>query len=264
LIRPGAIGDCILALPALAHLKSAYTEVWIPSPLVPLVTFADQAHALAATGIDLVGVGDVAMPPTLQRRLESFDGIISWYGTQRPEFRTALEAVGPRCVFHNALPDTSTHAIDFFARQVGAPDGLCPHFPFASGAKRDTVIIHPFSGSRNKNWPLERFCALAGELRCHVEWIAGPEEDFPGALHFENLRDLAQHIAGARLYVGNDSGITHLAAALGVPTLALFGPTDPQVWSPRGKQVAVLREQPIENLAVPAVLAASRQLLANS
>jgi ADP-heptose:LPS heptosyltransferase len=48
---------------------------------------------------------------------------------------------------------------------------------------------------------------------------------------------------GCRLYIGNDSGITHMAAALDIPTLAIFGPTDPVLWSPRGKNVVVVRKE---------------------
>jgi len=57
----------------------------------------------------------------------------------------------------------------------------------------------------------------------------------------DDLYELAQWLAGARLYIGNDSGVTHLAAAVGIPVLALFGPTDPAVWAPRGANVRVAR-----------------------
>jgi ADP-heptose:LPS heptosyltransferase len=53
---------------------------------------------------------------------------------------------------------------------------------------------------------------------------------------------LAAILSQCHLFIGNDSGITHLAAALGVPTIALFGPTDPYVWGPRGKKVFIARE----------------------
>ncbi|MGA8030492.1 MAG: hypothetical protein WB992_25395, partial [Bryobacteraceae bacterium] len=112
LIRPGAIGDCILSLPALEHLATDYTEVWISSPVVPLIQFADQVRALALTGIDLVGVGDLEMPALLKTKLQSFDSIFSWYGANRPEFREALLTTGAACEFHAALPpaDYKGHA----------------------------------------------------------------------------------------------------------------------------------------------------------
>lgn len=63
----------------------------------------------------------------------------------------------------------------------------------------------------------------------------------PGAVRIDDLYLLACWLARARLYIGNDSGITHLAAAVGTPVLALFGPTDPAVWAPRGPHVRVVR-----------------------
>ena len=88
-------------------------------------------------------------------------------------------------------------------------------------------MIHPFSGSSRKNWPLERFRELSQRLAWPVQWSAGPQEQLDGAVRFENLYELACWLATARVYIGNDSGITHLAAAAGVPVVAIFGPTDP-------------------------------------
>lgn len=248
-IRPGAIGDCILWLPALDYLAGDYNEVWIPSPVVPLVQRAHRVCSLAATGIDIFGVADRRPHESFVSKLRNFDSIVSWYGANRPEFRDALESVGVPCQFHAALPPAgySEHATDFFARQVGAPDGLIPRIRIDAFVSRETVVIHPFSGSARKNWPLPLYQELARNLLCVVEWTAGPEEELPGAKRFENLGDLAVWLKGARLYIGNDSGITHLAAAIGIPTLALFGPSSPETWAPRGENVIVLREASIES-----------------
>src|SRR5690348_2342755 len=81
LIRPGAIGDCILSLPALEYLTADYTEVWISSPLVPLIQFADAVRPLSSTGLDLLGVGDLPMAAGLMEKLRTFDSVVSWYGT---------------------------------------------------------------------------------------------------------------------------------------------------------------------------------------
>ncbi|PYT14112.1 MAG: hypothetical protein DMG59_18225, partial [Acidobacteria bacterium] len=56
LIRPGAIGDCILSLPALEAARAGYTEVWAPRPVLSLIRFADRTRAIADTGLDLIGV----------------------------------------------------------------------------------------------------------------------------------------------------------------------------------------------------------------
>jgi heptosyltransferase-3 len=100
-------------------------------------------------------------------------------------------------------------------------------------------VIHPFSGGAKKNWPLSNFRQVAAQLG-DVRWLAGPEETLDGATRFDSLLDVAHLIAGAKRYIGNDSGITHLAAAVGAHVIAIFGPTDPRVWAPRGANVHVL------------------------
>jgi ADP-heptose:LPS heptosyltransferase len=250
LIRPGAIGDFIVSLPALECLRVEYTEVWTRAELVPLVRFGDRARAIPATGLDLLGVVE---PPSeaLVAELRGFDEIVSWYGANRAEFRALSAQLGLPMRFLSALPPegTGVHATDFYlaqARTLGPceSDGV-PRIACV-GQPRGTAVIHPFSGSPRKNWPLENFRALADELGRHmpVEWCAGPEEDLPGARRFDDLYELACWLSGAALYIGNDSGITHLAAAVGTPVLALFGPTDPDVWAPRGGHVRVGRWRP--------------------
>ncbi|MFL6354774.1 MAG: glycosyltransferase family 9 protein [Bryobacteraceae bacterium] len=263
LIRPGAIGDCILSLRALEHLAADFTEVWVPRPVVPLVQFADAVHPLASTGIDLVGVGDLTMPQQLKSKLQCFDSIISWYGTNRPEFRERLLNLGVECQFYPALPprDTSAHASDFFARQVGAPEGLVPRVGVKPCTSRRVIVIHPFSGGRSKNWPLDSYREVAARLPFPVEWTAGPEEELPEAVRFTNLAELGSWIGGAALYIGNDSGITHLAAAVGVTTLALFGGSSRLNWAPRAANVTVLHSPSLEQLDVETVLSAVNRLL---
>ncbi|MGA7414689.1 MAG: glycosyltransferase family 9 protein [Bryobacteraceae bacterium] len=263
LIRPGAIGDCILALPAMEFLQVEYTEVWVPTAVAPLLRFTDHVRAIAATGLDLLGIGDHPPPESLLATLESFDSIVSWYGENRPEFREAAEAVNPNWTFLKALPPDGygLHAADFFAQQVGAPAGLSPSIPVRQFVQHGAVVIHPFSGSRKKNWPLERFQELATRLDEPVKWLAGPEDVLPGADRFEDLGALAGWLAGARVYIGNDSGITHLAAAAGTPTVALFGPTEPDVWGPRGVRVRCVRQEPIAELPMERVVEAFRDVL---
>jgi ADP-heptose:LPS heptosyltransferase len=172
-------------------------------------------------------------------------------------------ALNPNWTFLKALPPNGLvmHAADFFASQVGAPAGLSPTIPVEQVLRHGAAVIHPFSGSRKKNWPLERFQELAARLDGPVKWMAGPEEVLPGADRFDNLGELAEWLAGARVYIGNDSGITHLAGAVGTPTVALFGSTDPEVWGPRGGRIHCVREEAIAELAVERVLAAVQDVL---
>ncbi len=122
-------------------------------------------------------------------------------------------------------------------------------------AGRRPVAIHPGSGGRRKCWPPERFARLAELLERPILLIEGPADE-------QACREVADRLplrvplaraAGLDLgrvaallthcgcYVGNDSGVSHLAAALGAPTVAVFGPTDPCVWAPRGPRVQVVR-----------------------
>ena len=70
------------------------------------------------------------------------------------------------------------------------------------------------------------------------------------------LPDVAGVLAACRAYVGNDSGVTHLAAALGLPVVAIFGPSDPEKWAPRGDRVRILRDPCLDHITTDAVLAA--------
>lgn len=237
LIRPGAIGDCILSLPVLEAACAEYTEVWAPRAVLPLIRFAGRTRAIADTGLDLIGVLDDARVP----ELESFDSIYSWYGANRPEFREAVRH----------LPFTFFPALPVSAGGVPRID-----FPPAQQAEReDFAVIHPFSGSTRKNWPLECYRDLASRLRLPVQWCCGPEEHLDNAVRIGNLYELGCWISTACVYIGNDSGITHLAAAVGARVVAIFVSSDPGIWSPRGAQVELL-----QNPSVEEALAAIRRL----
>jgi len=134
-------------------------------------------------------------------------------------------------------------------RQILDEAGLTPD--------RKLAAIHPGSGSLKKCWHLDNFLAVAAELSAagfDIVFLLGPAEleRFPKsalrriawtAVTFSNL-SLAQVLAilsCAEIYLGNDSGITHLAGALGVKTFAIFGPTDPAVYSPLGPSVTTIK-----------------------
>jgi len=252
LIRPGAIGDVILSLPALEGARTDYTEVWAARAVLPLIRFADRTRAIADTGLDLMGVVEGARLAAIEAALQTFDSIYSWYGANRPEFREAVRHLP--FTFFPALPPP----VD------GIPRIAVPEIPV-----QDFIAIHPFASSIRKRWPMERFRAveasLVASLGIPVQWTAGPEESLPkellkDAVRFDDLYDLACWLAGARAYIGNDSGIAHLAAAVGTPVVAIFLSTDPRVWSPRGSRVAVL-ENPSVDEGVEEVVAAARRIM---
>ena len=135
-------------------------------------------------------------------------------------------------------------------------------------AERPYLLIHPGSGSREKCWPLDRFVEVARAAGPSAAFVLGPaeldrwdrravaslSEEFT-TLTAPPLEVLAGALGGARAYVGNDSGPTHLAAAIGTPTVALFGPTDPAQFRPRGRHVSVIAKRTLGDIPVPAVLA---------
>ncbi len=130
---------------------------------------------------------------------------------------------------------------------------------------RPIVAIHPGSGGEHKCWPLDNFLKLAVRLRTdlfEVVFLWGPaERERWGAdavrlveavapvLVEASLADLASVLSCCTGYVGNDSGIGHLAGALGIPTISIFGPTNPRQWRPLGPKVSVC--EPPTNVKIP-------------
>jgi heptosyltransferase III len=252
-IRPGAIGDTIVSLPALEYLcrgqSGVEAEIWAPARNLPLLKHIAPARALTEVQLDLL---EIDPPAALIERLKSFDEVVSWYGAAREEFRAALEATGVRVRLLTAIPPQGAgcQAVDFYLQQVGVEtEGRAesvPRIPArrGGGAEQGYIAIHPFSGSPRKNWPVELFQRVAQELQAEtglgVEWCAGDEEVLNEAHRFETLEQVAEWLSGAALYLGNDSGISHLAAACGKRTVAIFQASDPRVWAPRGNGVRVL------------------------
>ena len=234
-------------------LKAEYTEVWAASQNLPLARFAHRTRSIASTGLDML---EFSPSEKLLSELRSFDSIVSWYGASRPEFRAAVHNLPVD--FHSAIPpaDCAIYAADYFASQVGCPLPAIPRIdcPRSDGG---FAVIHPFSGSPKKCWPLDRYQELARRLAMPVRWCAGPEERLADAVRIDDLYELACWLATARLYVGNDSGITHLAAAVGTPVIALFGPTDPRLWAPRGADVRVIDKPVMTAITVGEVLAST-------
>jgi heptosyltransferase-3 len=119
-------------------------------------------------------------------------------------------------------------------------------------AEQPFITIHSGSGSPKKNWPFERFLDVADTFRQQgfaIAWLKGPAEEgwsFPAGdimVQKQSLPVIAGLVSRSRLYIGNDCGVTHLAAAVNCPTVALFGPSDPAVWVPRGESVRVIRKK---------------------
>jgi heptosyltransferase-2 len=122
------------------------------------------------------------------------------------------------------------------------------------------LAVHPGSGSLKKVWPPEKFARVCLEAskyyQARILLISGPADkenvqkvlELSEGIHpilVENkpLWLLAAILEHCRIYLGNDSGVTHLAAAVGIPVIALFGPSNPKIWRPLGKKVKILQAE---------------------
>ena len=287
-IIPGAIGDFVLTLPAVAWLRSRlrpdWLELWVSRVNLPLARslgYADAALALQDTGIE-------SYPPAqgCLRRMQTFDRILSWWGSGNPEFVDRVRAIHPRVDFLRALPrEADLHMVEFRRTQLNRIFGSAPGFRdtpqihwtededrfagefWAARPGNPRVAVHPGASGARKRWPAHQFARLGRSLSRDPnprllllegpldsdavnEVRAGLAEDSSRwePVRIENLARLAAILSRCQLYIGNDSGITHLAAALGVRTIALFLETDPRVWAPRGPRVQLLRRPSLEQV----------------
>ena len=135
---------------------------------------------------------------------------------------------------------------------IDIPDNLSDCFPKRS-IKGKYAIIHPGSGSAAKNYSPQFYLALADELQRFgykkVNFILGPAEKEIMAGNFsgewieqpKNLEELADLLKNASLYIGNDSGVSHLSGVIGIPTITFYKSTDPEVWGTVGRRVAHIK-----------------------
>jgi ADP-heptose:LPS heptosyltransferase len=147
--------------------------------------------------------------------------------------------------------------------------------PEANGveeAHRATVVIHPFASAIGKAWPAERFVELARWMRERWNWepviLGGAADEFAPFGEFRCLRGaplnaVKAELAGARLFVGNDSGPAHMAAAYGLPVVVLYGSSDPVVWAPwRTRAESIVEPGGLARVDVERVQAAVERLVA--
>lgn len=301
-LRGGAIGDFIFTLPVLQALRRQWPEAYIELIGYPHIARLAVAAGLTdrLRGLDTAGMARFfGLHPQIddetRRHLASFDFVISFLHDPDGIVRDNLLANGVRRLLYRSPIGPAGHIVDHLVQpleslaiyEAGAAPTLTlkPELVDAGRARLDAlgvqgrpVAIHCGSGSARKNWPLDRFARVAEVLAAtHPLVFVLGEADHPiadaihslarttGGARLEGLDlvELAGALANCAAFLGNDSGITHIAAALGLPTVALFGPTDPAVWGPRGRRVRILRSTSdrMENLDLDSVLAAMRELL---
>jgi heptosyltransferase-3 len=300
-LRGGAIGDFILTVPVLTALRRRWPHACLTLVAQPRLCRLAAACGLAdaTVSLDSAAVSQLQVPgsggrPELEP-MRGHDLAVCLLRDPDGVVRANLAAAGcERVLYRDPVPVTG-HAADYLAG-VLAPLGIAPSppcvpelrlrddgdgapSPLPGRLRRPVILLHPGSGSPRKNWPAERFAELAARLAAEEAvtpvFITG-EADAVAAEQLArlvpdiarlpacDLPQLAGALAAADAFVGNDAGITHIAAALGVPTAALFGPTDPAVWAPRGPRVQILSAgdfpSHLSALSVDTVLTAVRAL----
>jgi len=289
-IRGGAIGDFILTLPALKLLRDAFPaahlEVLGYKHIVALAEMSGYVNAIRSieyARLSSFFSRDGELAPELVDYFGAFRQVVSYLFDPDEIFANNLRRAGVRNLIVGSPKITDQeHA----ARQLARPlERLALYLDNpaaiispneARQLDRSLIALHPGSGSETKNWPLERWAAVAKSLlsvdTSRRLLLIGGEADaarmaqLSEALPNERVQfaqnlslvELAGRLQNCALFLGHDSGISHLAAAVGTPCLLLFGSTDPAIWAPANRNVRVLRAPAgaLRRLAVETVLAA--------
>lgn len=278
-LRGGSVGDFILTLPALAALRRQWPDAYIELTGYPHIAelavaggLVDKVVSLESANIARYFAFDAVIEESQACYIKSFDLIISYLYDPGGTVKENMLKAGARQVIYGSPMIAAGHAIDILMKPLETlaiyPEGTEFSRLTLVGMHREkgvvrrkrvgekVVAIHPGSGSSKKNWPLVSFIQLAERLRaesgCTPVFTLG-EADGEIAVELDRIRcdipivsslpliELAEFLSACVGYVGNDSGITHLAASLGLPVVAVFGPTDPEIWAPRGPNIKVIQ-----------------------
>ena len=269
IVRACAIGDFVFNLPALQALHHA-RQAWGPAQFT-LVGYPATLE-VARDFVPVEAIYSIESDPWSRLFYEpipglSFDSTIVWM--KDPVVAENLRSSGLPGVLRADPFPVYGHAATHLLRTLQLPD---PPLPDLWQAVTEDIIVHASSGSTNKNWPHfdELISALGGaslslwerqpEGRVRAEGFEPDCDPHPSPeermLVNQSLTEVSMHLRRCRAYVGNDSGITHLAAYLGCPTVALFGPTDPRMWGPIGRRSRVLWKTNLEDISVDEILLA--------
>jgi len=286
-IRGGAIGDFILTLPAIAALRrqfpEAHLEVLGYQPITQLALaggLVDRVQPIEARGLAGFFARDGELAPDLVDYFSEFDLIVSYLYDPDEIFRSNVSRcchgrfiVGP----HRPDEKEKIHATKVYLKPlerlaVFEADAVPRLSLNSQPSTLNQLALHPGSGSERKNWPEEKWAELLRRLvnstdlnlllvggeaegerlrRLATPALAPPRVSVAQSLP---LDDLAARLQSCVAFVGHDSGITHLASALGLPTLVLWADTIEEVWRPQGHGVVILKESSgLEALSVERV-----------
>jgi len=274
IIRLRSLGDCVLTTPAIHILKQA-------RPDLRLAVMVEDRFADVFRGNP--DVNAVLTPHPAAAAIWSPKLTINFHGGTRSVWLTLASLAGKRAGFgHFAaqaaynirIPraqeilgeERKVHTAEHMASAMfylGAPRMEIPRarlFAPKTPGERPYAVIHALASAPEKAWPAERFLEIARSLK-HLEpvFIGGPGDDLSPFAEFRTVRntsllDSMVLIQSANLFIGNDSGPAHMAAAFGVPLVVLFGESDPVIWAPwRATAQSLVANGPMRGIAVQQV-----------
>jgi ADP-heptose:LPS heptosyltransferase len=281
IIRLRSLGDCVLTTPAIHLLKQHRPSIEIAVVVEPVwrAVFEGNSDIAAILAprlrsirefqpdvcIDLHG-GNTAAGLTL------FSGASHRAGFGHFKRRIAYNRLIPTAqeiLGVNRPVHTAEHIASAMFHLGVTPREIPAARLFAAAAaprQASYAVLHPVAAKTEKTWPADKFLRVAQYLRSnhHLEsvFIGAKDDDLSAfsawpAISGAPLADIKILIAGATLFVGNDSGPAHIAAAFGVPLVVIFGPSDPLIWGPwRAAGEVVQAAGPIGNVDVSQVTAA--------
>ena len=264
-IRLRSLGDCVLTTPALALLKAHRPDLQIA------MVVEDRFRAVFDGNSDV----DVLLQPAASAIFSWRPALaLNLHGGTRSMRLTIASAARRRAgfahhrysfLYSNRIPraqqilgeERTVHTAEHIASAMfwlGVPQSPIPRArlfadPALAAIGRPYAVLHPFASEAEKTWPAERFLIIAEHLKADYGlepvFVAGPADDagpFAGFIAWKNepLARIKSLMAGAQLFVGNDSGPAHVAAAFGVPVVVLFGASDHVVWAPWRTEARVL------------------------
>lgn len=278
LLRGGALGDFLLTLPLLRTLRAAFPDAQIElvgnataAPLAVEAGFINTVHSQHEARWAAL-YGHHPLPDTLATRLTDFDlVIVGWPDPDGTVMQHFPRRAGQRALRIDPAPGAGPvwkQWVDAVAPILpGAPKdpaGFTALDPGPAATERARtritlqspyIALHPGSGSPTKNAPPELWLELIAQLDPVPLLIVLGEADAPLAARFRvlaapriqiaerwDLPLLAAALARASAYAGHDTGISHLAAAVGTPVHVIFGPTAPRQWAPFGRAVEIHRD----------------------
>ena len=282
-LRGGALGDIVLTLPILQALRDFYPGCFVtlvaPYPQAILALHhTDRLLDLNAAGLVGLFTPGTSLPDEVRECLMA-DCILSYLSDPDRTIEEKLAPLatdkflqGPFRLNLERRPAVEQLAQPLTALGIASIDPVPRLTPSPPTPSMNRLAIHPGSGSLDKNWPIGHWAALLGKLMPafdEVLLISGEADtELAEAIRplipagklrpcaNRSLWDLVGELSRATLFVGHDSGVTHVAAATGIATVALFGPTDPTIWAPNGDQVVVIQSpnRMMADLSVETVL----------